>query len=161
MQKTLNDWIEEFYPIKACDVKGGNKELLEHSLKKWKGATEENTEAYNCTYIDYRIVANPHLWYDEESFSFGFNTCALCQVHKYEVSDMCWAVATESDWIRNFPFPLQTPPIRYDCDNCIIVLSGNPSCPTEDSAYAKSKNDPSPMIALLEKLLQETNENQP
>lgn len=71
MSKTLNDWIKSFYPIEACHVKGSNKELLEHSLKKWKGATKENTEAYNCTYVDYIIVAkfnisditNKSVWY--------------------------------------------------------------------------------------------------
>lgn len=139
MQKTLNDWIKEFYPVEACNVKGGNKELLEHSLKKWKGATKENTETYNCAYIDYCIVAKCSLskMKDQERLILGFGcaTCALCQPHKNAICD-------------------------YNCDKCIIVLSGNPSCPTGGSAYAKSKNDPAPMIALLEKLLQETNENQ-
>lgn len=132
MSKTLNDWIKEFYPIEACYVTGGNRELLKHSLKKWKGATKENTEAYNCAYANYIIVANQ----ERLVFGFGHTTCALCQVHKYEACG-----------------------IRYDCDKCIIVLSGNPSCTTGDSAYAKSKNNPAPMIALLEKLLQEINEN--
>lgn len=143
MQKTLNDWIKEFYPIEACDVKGGNKELLEHSLKKWKGATKENTEAYNCVYANYNINAKYTLSemksQDRLVLSFGYTTCALCQVHKCEDLES----------------------IYYDCDECIIVSSGNLSCPTRGSAYAKSKNDPSPMIALLEKLLQEINENQP
>lgn len=134
MSKTLNDWIKKFYPIEACHVKGGNKELLEHSLKKWKGATEENTEMYNCVYADYSIAANQECLV----FSFGYTTCALCQVHTY--------IANEG--------------MLYNCDKCIIVLSGNLSCPTEGSAYRKSKNNPAPMIALLEKLLQEYTENQ-
>lgn len=144
MPKTLDDWVKEFYPIEACDVKGNNKELLEHSLRKWKGATKENVEEYNCAYTDYTIEARcsrkdlinqKHL-----IFGFGYNTCALCLAHKRKHQ-------FGGDW--------------YDCSKCIIVLSGNPSCVTGGSAYAKSKNDPSPMIALLEKLLQETNENQP
>ena len=145
MPNTLNDWIKEFYPINARNVKGGNKELLEHSLRKWRGATKENTEAYDCEYINYTIVPNyalsemkdqGHLFID-----FGYNTCALCQAHK-RVSDIFAGTG-------------------YDCNKCIIVQSGHPACPTEESVYDKSRNDPAPMIALLEKLLQETNENQP
>lgn len=142
MSKTLNDWIKEFYPIEACYVKGGNKELLEHSLKKWKGATEENTEAYNCAYTDYDIIAKCSISnmanLDRLAFGFGYTTCALCLTHKHKSQ-------FDGDW--------------YDCNKCIIVLSGNPSCVTRGSAYDKSKNDPAPMIALLEKLLQEINEN--
>lgn len=142
MQKTLNDWIKKFYPIKACYVIGGNRELLKHSLKKWKGATKENTEAYNCVYADYSIVAKRNISdtanQDRLALGFGYNTCALCLAHKHKE---------------------QFGGVWYDCNKCIIVLSGNPSCLTGGSAYAESKNDPAPMIALLEKLLQEINEN--
>lgn len=141
MPKTLNDWIKEFYPVEACDVKGGDKELLEHSLKKWRGATKENTETYNCEYMDYIITkCTLSEMKDQERsvFGFGYTTCALCQVHKYKANEGT----------------------LYNCDKCIIVLSGNPSCTTGGSAYVKSKNDPAPMIALLEKLLQETNKVQ-
>lgn len=138
MSKSLDDWVKEFYLIKACDVKGNNKELLEHSLRKWRGAAKENIEKHNCIYTDYVIEARCNRKDQKYSvFGFGYNTCALCQVHKCEVFGN----------------------MGYDCDKCIIVLSGNPSCSTKGSAYAKSKNDPAPMIALLEKLLQEINEN--
>lgn len=143
MPKTLNDWVKEFYPVKACEVKGGNRELLEHSLKKWRGATKENTETYNCEYIDYNIIAKCTLseMKDQERLilGFGHTTCALCLAHKAK---------------GRFGINL------YDCDKCIIVLSGNPPCATGNSAYFESRNDPAPMIALLEKILQETNENQ-
>lgn len=140
MSKNLNNWMKEFYPVKACNVKGGNKELLEHSLKKWRGATEENTKAHNCAYADYSIVAKCNISdiADQGCLVFGYTTCALCQVHKCKAFDGT----------------------HYDCNKCIIVLSGNMSCPTSDSAYSESKNDPAPMIALLEKLLQESTENQ-
>lgn len=143
MQKTLSDWMLEFYPVKACNVKGDNKELLEHSLKKWRGATKENTETYNCEYMDYIITTKCTLSEMKDQghliFGFGYATCALCLARRTKNQ-------FGSYW--------------YDCDKCIIVLSGNPPCTTEGSAYAKSKNDPAPMITLLEKLLQETNENQ-
>lgn len=140
MPKTIDDWIKEFYPIEACNVKGGNKELLEHSLRKWKGATKENTEEYNCTYNEYCIEAReirPNM--GRLVLGFGYDTCALCQVHKHTTFG-----CTE-----------------YNCNKCIIAVSGNPPCSVRGSAYSKSEDDPSPMIALLEKLLQETNEKQP
>lgn len=140
MPKTLNDWIKKFYPIEACYVTGGNKELLKHSLKKWKGATKENTEAYNCTYSEYYIEARgikPNT--NHLVLGFGYNTCSLCQVHKHTTFGHT----------------------EYDCNKCIIAISGNPPCSVRGSAYSKSADDPSPMIALLEKLLQEINENQP
>lgn len=130
MPKTLDDWVKEFYPIEARDVKGGNKELLEHSLKKWKGATKENTEAYNCIYGEYCIEARgikPNM--SRLVFGFEHNTCALCQVHKHTTLGYT----------------------EYDCNKCIITLSGNPPCSVRGSAYSKSGDDPSPYDSFTRK----------
>lgn len=45
---SLQTWKDEFYPVPASEPIGGHKAQIEHSLRKWRGATKENTEKHGC-----------------------------------------------------------------------------------------------------------------
>lgn len=80
---SLKSWKEEFYPVEARDVatpEATDGELLEHSLRKWRGATEENLTRHGLRRSKWRRV---ELEEEVSGFpdwiNFGTATCALCQ----------------------------------------------------------------------------------
>lgn len=116
---SLQTWKDEFYPVPASEPMGEHKAQIEHSLRKWRGATKENTEKHGVFYEDHTI-------FDETDstgkFMFGSESCSLC--------------------------------LNNECHECPIVLSGRFGCNYSYSEYRMSGCDPTPMIAVLENLLE-------
>lgn len=74
MAMSLATWIAEFYPVPAGDPSIDSEiKLIDHSLRKWRGALPENTARHGLTYAD-AILFNR-----VEKFQFGVITCSLCQ----------------------------------------------------------------------------------
>lgn len=122
---SLQSWKDEFYPIKASECGDSHREQIEHSLRKWRGATKENTAKHGCFYKDHFVISNSGPEYSglSEYMGFGSNSCALCENNR--------------------------------CRDCPIVLSGRHRCISSASEFAASGNDPSTMIAILEELLEQ------
>lgn len=78
---SIETWKEEFYPVTAEAVNAGGSasvgELIEHSLRKWRGATYTNLERHGLErHPDDNITL---LENDEEVFCFDIHSCSLCQ----------------------------------------------------------------------------------
>lgn len=73
---SLQSWKDEFYQVEASEVGESHREQIEHSLRKWRGATKENTAKHVCFYEGRRIYSEH---YEKDSpFGFGSESCALC-----------------------------------------------------------------------------------
>ena len=72
---SLKSWLKEFYPIKADKV--SEKDALQHSLLKWRGALKTNLKKHRLK-IHYKRIT------DKEGKYFNFHglTCALCCVFR-------------------------------------------------------------------------------
>lgn len=62
-------WLKEFYPVPAHKVSA--EDALDHSIKKWEGALEENLEKHGL---------------DCPPMGFYSDSCALC-AHYYMATD--------------------------------------------------------------------------
>jgi len=73
---SIKSWKEEFYPVTAKEVNtyGTDKELIEHSLKKWNGLRKENLEKHQIAKGHYSLSD-----IEKEYFSADGGSCALCQ----------------------------------------------------------------------------------
>ena len=78
-KKEYPDWIREFYPISASECVQRNLDndvaLVDHCIQKWTGVLPENLGQYA---VVERVECELH-FEDGETFSFGGDTCALCQ----------------------------------------------------------------------------------
>lgn len=126
---SLKSWKKEFYPKPANET--SKMEALEHSLRKWTGATPANCKKHRVRYEDHFIT-------DDESgdyLSFCHESCSLC-FHYYKKS------------LNNSP-----------CNFCPLFLSRNNtecdnSTSSEDqSPYLASEENPTPMIKALRKAI--------
>lgn len=138
---SLETWLEEFYPITADDAVEkyvDELNLVEHSLQKWKGATQENLERHSCHYFNHYLTENGAEEGDpNKSIAFNGETCSLC-VKYFEKVDLT------------------------DCGTCPIVVYTGKSCSEQwldDGEYIKghgtwsnSTDDPEPMIDLLQEV---------
>lgn len=78
---SIQSWKAEFYPVDADKVKGGDEELVAHSLTKWRGLTEENLGKHELVRIGYRLAAS---FSDDTVFRVSDITCALCMQYLRE-----------------------------------------------------------------------------
>lgn len=72
---SVKTWKEEFYSVPAVElIDCSDIVCLEHAIKKWEGALEDNLKKHKVKFKDFVVV-------DEEGYSINFNdvTCALCQ----------------------------------------------------------------------------------
>lgn len=51
---SLKTWKKEFYPTKPSH-KWTWLECIEHSLRKWRGATEENCQKHNVEFSGFAV----------------------------------------------------------------------------------------------------------
>ena len=122
---SLQSWKDEFYPVDASECGKSHREQLEHSLRKWRGATKENAAKHGCFYKDHFVISKAESECSgyPKAMGFGTKSCALCKNNR--------------------------------CRDCPIFLSGRHSCISIVSEYAASDNDPSSIIAVLEELLEQ------
>lgn len=122
---SIESWIEEYYPILAVDTI--KAQALDHSIRKWTGAT-------NANLFKHGLKAAP--------ISFTATTCALCVHHN-----------KDKDWINH---PCESCPIVEatggPCDyNEETSIAGFE--PLDEyspySEWVRNKN-PRPMLALLD-----------
>lgn len=122
---SLGSWKDEFYPVDADEVP--ESDALAHSLKKWRGMTDEHLVAHSV----WANYTEGHLTDDGEDFDGDVfmildETCALC-----------------------FHFQHGG---KIRCEKCPLrVASGHP-CDFVEEPYSvwRSSGDPKPMIAALE-----------
>jgi len=128
---SLLTWTEEFYPKEARECVGSNLEMLEHSIRKWRGAIPANMGKHGLKHS-----AGPMVMDRENLSTFAFNcqTCALCQVYRME------------DTV-----------VQPDCTGCPLnEMFGEPCCYSSPDPYAVfvSTGNPQPMIEALTKCLE-------
>lgn len=92
---SLKTWKKEFYPVSAeafandaTDTIG----LLEHSLKKWQGAIQENLEKHKVyldpdadAIVDKSVGPDPYFpdLSEDQILYFNGMTCALCHAYTF------------------------------------------------------------------------------
>ena len=140
---SLASWKAEFYPISASEVVPG-LDSIEHSLRKWIGALPENVAKHECNY-EYHIIMEDDIPYD--SIVFDSDSCALCMHYKCDSNphpeDSHYSYPTDS------PHPVN-PHYIYPITVCPIAVILNGSCDAkENHIYLASKNNPEPMIEVL------------
>lgn len=134
---SIASWKAEFYPVPVQELKEieklSNEELIQHSLKKWRGATKDNLAKHGLMKIPGKGFIAYYFGHKLQYFSFGANSCSLCKV--YSMQDK-----------RNYD--------EEECINCPLSQLGD-CCLYEGSSYFKFiiSNDPKPMIKLLERAL--------
>lgn len=139
--KTLQDWLNEYYPIDARTFVANLPEgmtkvekdiaLIKHALKKWKGAEEEALKEYDLEFRFGAIREDD----GEDTFEFNSVTCTLCV--KYFDND------------------------NDTCEECPLNIARNARCDLpspnsgRESPYSRAilNKDPTSMIRLLEEVL--------
>lgn len=122
---SLESWKQEFYPVEA---KSCPKELaVEHSLRKWRGLTEENLKRHGLDRDGSRLLDE-----DDEFLGIDSDSCALCWHHSTTTTCPSCPLAARRG-------------IR--CDISLRDESGSPY-----HAFTKA-GDPMPMIRLLESVI--------
>lgn len=124
---SLKTWKEEFYPTEASSPEA-LASPIEHSLRKWKGLTEENLSKHDV-WRDKKAALirdddNKFLVIDSES-------CSLC---------------AKSKLIR---FSKQGSSM---CEHCEIMKNLNEECDIEYAEWCRT-GDPTLMISLLTRTL--------
>lgn len=139
MEKNLQTWMNEFYPIPA-NSKLSEKKAIEHSILKWTGLLPENLEKHNVHkgYGSYILDSN------SKRFDISGITCALCEKY-YIDSDEEEAFLT----------------VDSACENCPLYKKLGFGCgegTVEKDPWRKFvlDSDPELMIKNLKSLLDET-----
>lgn len=126
---SLQSWKAEFYPVKP--KKGWTTlKAVQHSLRKWEGALPKNCKKHGVVFeeLDIKEYAPDQFSPDLDIFEFGSKSCALCvKYQKYNAS-------TYTDICGKCPLN-NNGPMGFGCDG--------------KSAFAKSWDDPKPMIRAL------------
>jgi hypothetical protein len=123
-------WKAEFYPV-AADFIEGRLVAVEHSILKWEGVSKKNLDKHNVSLNDGTIIDGTGA-----KFLFTPSNCALCVLY------------------RDLPFT------QRECVECPITVSRGVSCTSaSDDSVATPwgsflRNDPAPMIAVLEEARQ-------
>ena len=136
---SLKTWIEEFYPTSARSAENAAPlELVRHSLKKWRGLTEDNMKRHDVE--KYTAAA---LIFDSENkeMRIGSENCALCTNSFIQVK------GDESAEDGH-------------CEYCHLYKENGRRCSESDIANDwdsewdtwVNRGDPLPMITLLEQL---------
>lgn len=77
---SIESWCEEFYSVEASEMAGKSDiECLEHSLKKWKGLSQESLERHGLVVNRY-LVGNAIAATDKRRYIYiDSSSCALCE----------------------------------------------------------------------------------
>lgn len=138
--KTLQDWMNEYYPIDARTFVANLPEgmtkvekdiaLIKHALRKWKGAEEEALKEYRLVFRGAAIRS------EEITFAFDTETCTLCV--KY--------FDTDNETCAECPLNIAR---KARCDRYSAALDTAPPY----YAAAMWESNPLPMIQFLEEVL--------
>lgn len=122
---SLQTWKEEFYPTNARSTEALNAPI-EHSLRKWKGLTQENMDKHNV-----RISDRGH-WIEDghETLDLDSDSCSLCQM----------AILSRLFMPENM------------CEHCEINKHLNEVCNIAYNEWCNTR-DPTIMISLLTRTL--------
>ena len=136
--KTYADWLKEHYPTPANDPEALAKPIT-HSLRKWRGMRADVLKKYNLYHNNSSIYVE-----GESRMDISTATCALCVKH-YRVD------------LEDYDEQCKTCPLSEVRGVACDKLPSNRDKPFELSPYHAftCKNDPEPMIKLLEAALQE------
>jgi hypothetical protein len=133
---SLQTWIQEFYPCDANEI-DTMKDAIDHSLRKWIGAREENLAKHKChvaVALDRTFIVDSLTL---ERFYFDDDTCALCHMSRVELAE------TRPEWFMCVCCPLYKALDARSC--CDDEDAYNPSV----YLYWKQTGDPEPMIQAL------------
>ena len=126
---SIKTWLTEFYPIDAWEAVKRGDDPVAHSLRKWRGLTDDNLAKHNLTHGLFGSLTDPATGHTV--FSVDDTTCALCAAHLDQDTGRCSGC------------PLYALRDSLPCD-----------ASSDDglSPYARYTiaGDPGPMIALLE-----------
>jgi hypothetical protein len=131
---SMETWEAEFYPIDARDC--GAKDAVAHSLRKWRGLRADALQRHGMTVVA-TPMSCPRITDGRNELSIDADSCALCveYFHDGEAYDDFGA-----------------------CGSCPLYLVAGHPCtdtphegPSAYGAFAGSRRDPEPMIALLER----------
>lgn len=128
---SIKTWMAEFYPVTAEVAVRRGDDPVTHSLRKWRGLTDDNLAKHNLVRVNCRIQPQT-----PGSFAVAFavddTTCALCVAHLYRDTGGCNGC------------PLYALRDSLPCD--VPASRGGLSPYT----HYTLGGDPAPMIALLE-----------
>lgn len=108
---SAQSWLEEFYPERAADAaRRGTGAAIEHSLRKWRGATGENLAKHGLMRGREDNTKDGHISLNSESGAevivFGITTCALCKLYFALGCDGCPLVDADGkrcfEWERGY-----------------------------------------------------------
>lgn len=114
-EKTAQDWLNKYYPVSADDSAGSWLEAAEHSLRKWRGLTDEVLEEYGLNRSKTLVGTKAVRDHGVAVLLLDGDTCALCVKHD---RDNC-GYDDDSD----------------KCPECPITLSGGVGCNETNSPY--------------------------
>ena len=125
---SLTSWKKEFYPTPAERFAGrklthaNGLRAIDHSLRKWRGALKKNTKRHGVKFED-GYIGNTQI---PEALKFRVSSCSLCRLSGNHY-------------------------IVCSCRNCPIYKTTGGVC-LEASREVIERNDPRPMIHLLERV---------
>ena len=128
----LAGWKKEFYTVEARDKEATKSRLaaVKHSLRKWRGLTEENLSKYVIA-RDGSVIYDGTLGTFDQLVIDG-TSCALCIKYAHGVCEKC---------------PLYKVRGNVACDECMENEGTSPY------RSFNSAGDPHPMIGWLEDAL--------
>jgi regulator of replication initiation timing len=110
MDMSLKTWKAEFYNEEAEDATDTPLMAAQHSLKKWRGLTQENLENHGGE-KEYHYL---RIHFRDDSFSVDTESCALCHLYygedkeeeeyclfcpMYKIGDCCeFPSSSYKDW---------------------------------------------------------------
>lgn len=135
MKKTLQDWINTYYPISASAAIGSDIEALDHSIRKWSGLgpdilKQHNVEQGGAIRGRYILLTISSPTEARQTFSVTDSSCALCKLDDLRRSE-------DGD-----------PDV---CANCPLVQCGEHECGADGSPYSHwiDTGDNIPMLETL------------
>ena len=132
---TLETWKKEFYP-KEPKARMTKVEAIEHSLRKWKGLTQENTEKHFVE-IEEGYVVEKDMYGVVDTFCVDSYSCALC-IKYFDY------VTSRQDYMKS------------ECRKCPLAKCLGGRCDDGDNSPYRifmDANNPYPMITALENTL--------
>lgn len=84
---SVKSWLKEFYPVECTDESiKTNLQAVQHSLKKWRGLTDENLSRHRVNVNETNHFRSGRLLSGRSNGSLRINdqSCALCHKHSGE-----------------------------------------------------------------------------
>lgn len=139
---SIKTWCDEFMDVDVEDVAQGAIPALEHSVKKWKGLTQEQLDKHGVRIT--KCEDSGSIWLGDH-ICLGCSSCALCHQFLDEDGD-------EDGYGGCARCPI-TQVRGAPCDESITTrVEGNIVANNPWFSFSDNR-DPKPMITLLEQTL--------